>query len=162
MRKHSVIILVALIGFWGDAEAGPVTLTLTAQRGPGVTNRFQVETNKVVHVLASYADLVTIWIVKNDIRFRLDTRTVIVGPATISLESSPDHWNDSIQTGYVTFDARPESFPPDKTIVIPEGGGANIALECSTNLIDWTAASLGVYTNQPTVKFFRLKAERVP
>jgi hypothetical protein len=30
------------------------------------------------------------------------------------------------------------------------------------NVMDWTSAPLGVYTNPPTVKFFRLRAERVP
>jgi len=35
-------------------------------------------------------------------------------------------------------------------------------MECSTNLIDWVPASLGVYTNVPAAKFFRLKAERLP
>ena len=88
---------------------------------------------------------------------------VVSGPAHIILFSGRDDRPPiGLEAAYVTLEIVPESFPPDRTIVIPEGGGANIALECSTNLIDWTAAPLGVYTNQPTVKFFRLKAERVP
>lgn len=85
----------------------------------------------------------------------------IKGPSRISLVSR-DPLPGAQWFAYALIQVTPESFPPDKTIVIPEGGGANIALECSTNLIDWTTAPLGVYTNQPTVKFFRLKAERLP
>lgn len=80
---------------------------------------------------------------------------IVVGPATLHFSAGGDPI-------CCTFRLGPEQFPPDKTIVIPEGGGANITMECSTNLIDWTSASLGVYTNIPANKFFRLRAERVP
>ena len=57
----------------------------------------------------------------------------------------------------------PEPYPPDKSILVPPGvGGATITLECSTNLVDWTSATNGVYTNQPVAKFFRIKADRIP
>jgi hypothetical protein len=79
----------------------------------------------------------------------------MVGPAKVELITSGS-------PVFVTLKIEPESFPPDKTIVIPQGGGANIALECSTNLIDWVTASPGVYTNQPANKFFRIRAEKVP
>lgn len=85
----------------------------------------------------------------------------IKGPTRISLvalyPTIPETW-----AAYALLEITPVTFPPDKTVVIPEGGGANIAMECSTNLIDWAAAPLGVYTNQPAVKFFRLRAERLP
>jgi hypothetical protein len=83
---------------------------------------------------------------------------IIAGPARLVFRK----YDQDQASFFATIEVTPESFPPDKTIVIPEGGAANIALECSTNLIDWTTAPLGVYTNQPTVKFFRLRAERVP
>src|SRR5947209_3594900 len=85
-------------------------------------------------------------------------RHMIAGPAKIRL------WTTQRGPGgtYCTWKITPESFPPDKTIVIPQAGGANIGMECSTNLIDWVPASLGVYTNVPATKFFRLKAERLP
>ena len=54
-----------------------------------------------------------------------------------------------------------EVFPPDKTIVIPQGVSAKIVLECSTNLVDWVPAKLGNYSDQPTTKFFRLRAEKL-
>jgi hypothetical protein len=89
----------------------------------------------------------------NSGRLATPVRNVIVGPATVRLAGRGP--------AYVTVQIDPPSFPPDKTIVIPQGGGASIAMECSTNLIDWVPASLGVYTKQPAAKFFRLTAERV-
>jgi hypothetical protein len=81
---------------------------------------------------------------------------VIAGPATISLVPG------SGATAFVTIEIAPESFPPDKTIIIPEGTGAKIALECSTNLLTWSEVWTNSYTNVPSHKFFRIKAERIP
>ena len=87
----------------------------------------------------------------------------VTGPAEIVLVSRyAQRPPASVEAAYVTLEIVPESFPPDKAIVIPAGGGANVALECSTNLIDWVSASPGIYTNVPAAKFFRIKAERVP
>jgi hypothetical protein len=41
-------------------------------------------------------------------------------------------------------------------------GGANIILERSTDLIHWTAAAPGAYTNQESHLFFRIRADRLP
>jgi hypothetical protein len=88
----------------------------------------------------------------------IPARHVIAGPALVRVISS----TSSYIQGYVTFKITRESFPPDKTVVIPQGQGANIIMECSTNLIDWVVASPGVYTNVPSAKFFRIRPERVP
>ena len=34
-------------------------------------------------------------------------------------------------------------------------------MECSTNLVQWAAATNGVYASPDQAKFFRIKAERV-
>jgi hypothetical protein len=39
--------------------------------------------------------------------------------------------------GYASSKTIPESFPPDKAVVTRQGQGANIIMECSTNLSKW-------------------------
>jgi hypothetical protein len=80
---------------------------------------------------------------------------VVAGPAEISLMCYGGR-------AYATFKISPESFPPDKTIIIPEGTGARIALECIINLTQWTEVYSATHTNSPSNKFFRIKAERIP
>ena len=79
----------------------------------------------------------------------------IAGPATIRLTGSG--------TAFCTVKIEPESFPPDKTIIIPQGTpGANIIMEQSSDLITWTNSVPGIYTNTAISHlFFRLRAERL-
>lgn len=80
----------------------------------------------------------------------------IVGPAVIRLEGIN-------QPGFCTFKVTPESYPPDKSvIVLPGTNGASITLECSTNLANWFPATNGVYNNLNEAKFFRIRADRLP
>lgn len=79
------------------------------------------------------------------------------GPATISLRR-----NNNEFSGFATFEIMPEPFSPDKAVTIPPGlGGATVTLECSTDLVNWTTATNGIYTNLPAAKFFRIKADRI-
>jgi len=51
---------------------------------------------------------------------------------------------------FCTVEITPESFPPDKTIIVPAGTGANIVMESSTDLMNWSPAAPGSYTlHQP-------------
>jgi hypothetical protein len=84
----------------------------------------------------------------------------VVGPATVSFEM-PSPMTDTSHWAWVTLEIVPESFPPDKTIVIPEGSAARIALECSTNLTHWAEVYSETHTNAPSNKFFRIRAERI-
>lgn len=78
---------------------------------------------------------------------------IIAGPATIELRGTG---------GLATFRLTPESYPPDKAILVaPGAGGAAVILQCSTNLVDWMTATNGIYTNQPAAKFFRIRADRI-
>lgn len=82
---------------------------------------------------------------------------VVAGPATLSMVSVNGN------PGFCTVKITPESFPPDKTIIVlPGTGGGNITMECSTNLIQWTPASNGVYTNLSEARFFRIRLDRIP
>ena len=84
---------------------------------------------------------------------------VMTGPGTITLGSS--YAGGSFAQAYVVLEITPDTFSPDKTIVIPKGSGAGISLESSTNLVDWIAAPPGVYTNAPANMFFRIRADRL-
>lgn len=78
---------------------------------------------------------------------------VVPGPAAIKVVG---------YGGMATFKITPDQYPPDKTVVVPGGpGGANVTMECSTNLVHWTPADNGAYTNLPGVKFFRIKLDRI-
>lgn len=82
---------------------------------------------------------------------------IVAGPATIRLVVGSNS-----SAGLCTIKITPEAYPPDKSILVaPGSGGAAITLECSTNLVNWTATTNGVYTNLPAAKFFRIKAEQI-
>lgn len=78
---------------------------------------------------------------------------VVPGPAVIKVMG---------YGGMATFKITPDQYPSDKTVVVPGGpGGASVTMECSTNLVHWTPADNGAYTNLPGVKFFRIKLDRI-
>ncbi len=83
---------------------------------------------------------------------------VIAGPAYFRLTAIGN------TASFCTIEITPDSppFPPDKTLIIPQGTGANITFERSTNLLDWNPVWQGTYTNSPSNKFFRIRADRLP
>lgn len=84
---------------------------------------------------------------------------VVAGPAVIRLVVAGNTANNA---GLCTVRITPEAYPPDKSILVaPGSGGAVITLECSTNLLNWTSTTNGVYTNLPAAKFFRIREERI-
>ncbi|HKQ39299.1 MAG TPA: hypothetical protein VJ063_14570 [Verrucomicrobiae bacterium] len=82
----------------------------------------------------------------------------MAGPATVRFKSY------SLQRDYgawLTVDIQPEPFDVGRTITLAPGNGAAISLECTTNLVNWSPATNGVYTRLNEAKFFRIKAERL-
>jgi hypothetical protein len=78
----------------------------------------------------------------------------IAGPAMIRLVPT------GTTLAYCTFSITPETFPPDKTLILPPGTNqVAVTLECSTNLVSWAAATNGVYGSATGAKFFRIKAQ---
>ena len=166
---HVLFAALASVPLCQTASARVVTLTCTATV---MTNEVVVGSNEVVKAIYFHDPLgtdsqkrgyVSLWIGDSRVHYSLGSAAglpqfTVAGPTTITLVQR-NLTGESM--ALLTLEIGPSHFPPDKTLVIPEGGGANIALECSTNLIDWTSATLGVYTNQPSNKFFRLKAERL-
>lgn len=85
-------------------------------------------------------------------------RVTMAGPAVITL------FDESVVVAptFLTAEVISDFSPPDKTLVVPQGSGANIVLESSTNLVNWSPAPPGPYTNQTANTFFRIRAERSP
>ena len=84
---------------------------------------------------------------------------IIVGPAVIRLMSR----ERTQRYALCTFKITPESYPPDKAIIVlPGTNGASITLECSTNLANWLPATNGIYNNLNEARFFRIRTDRLP
>lgn len=85
---------------------------------------------------------------------------MVAGPGIIRLKVASSAAGGR---GFCTISITPESFPPDKTIILPaDTKGAIINLEASGDLINWTNAPAGSYTNLTGNLFFRIRADRIP
>ena len=157
------------------AQSAEVTLTVNPHERNGRTNmvdQVEVATNEVAEVTTflrwtggpASGDIT---VVKNGITNAYSTFNGasmsndglplrVAGPAVIRLVSNPA----VSLPAFCTIRITPESFPPDKSIIVPAGTGANIALESSTDLIHWQSAVPGVYTNREQNLIFRIKADR--
>src|SRR5690242_9759988 len=117
-------ILAALCLYLCNASARIITLTFTNGPSDITTNLFEIGANEIMRGLSvQYSDATAVYFVKNGVRFSFGKDTVVAGPATLLITGVED-WRHLSQTACVTAEIAPESFPPDKTIIIPEGSGA--------------------------------------
>ena len=143
-------------------QARFVTLTVNNNPNAGPTNLFAqlaIQSNEVATV-RWIAGGVYLSVIKDGIPLGGivgNPQAVVAGPAVFQVTQ-----NGPANVGFCTIEITPESFPPDKTLIIPQGTGANITFECSANLLDWNAVWQGTYTNAPSNKFFRIRADRLP
>ena len=83
--------------------------------------------------------------------------------ATYWSHSSAGSWDFQASEGYVTFRIEGAEQAPSKKFatVIPENASTNIrvVLEQSTDLINWTTASPGVFPPSTAKRFFRVRSE---
>lgn len=82
------------------------------------------------------------------------------GPADVAVTSGsfPDRRPDS--PVFVTLEVCPSAYPVTNTITLGPGQGAEINLESSTNLVQWTPTTNGVYTAESAM-FFRTHLRRI-
>ena len=172
---NTILAVTAVLLASGSAShARVVTLTaISAGAGnpasPPGTNEVVIESYEVAEVVSFPTAMnlnSTLEVLKDGRKATLRTLSVggvffepviIAGPATIRLTVA-----NNVTAGLCTVKITPEAYPPDKSILIaPGAGGAAITLECSTNLVNWTATTNGIYTNLPAAKFFRIKEERI-
>jgi hypothetical protein len=161
-RNMKTLALGILCLLLNKADASIVTITFTNAPGPSTNNILEIQSTEIMRV-QSYAssEATSVYFVKNGVEFPLAGNTVVAGPTTLKIVTVAD-WRNLPQTAYVTVEVAPETFPPDKTVIIPQGTGARIALECSTNLLSWSEIWTNTFTNVPSHKFFRITAARIP
>lgn len=171
-----ILAVLALLTLAHNTQARFVTLVISGF-GSTLTNSISIGTNEVavlrggldsLFVSDYYVQVIVSgkkFILGSDLlNFQTTKPVTVAGPATLTLTTlNPLAGRSSTSSAFVTFEIVPESFPPDKTVVVPAGtGGANIALESSADLIHWTNAAPGAYTNLQTHLFFRIRADRLP
>lgn len=159
-----------MLALASSANAGVVTLTA------GSTNSTTLTTNSLVlgpHEVAEliaypfeFSSSANLYAVKDGLPVRyaqprnvngglgyLDP-FIVAGPAVIQFIS--------VSPVLCTFRVTPEPFPPDRTIIVSPGTNrTEVTLECSTNLVQWSAATNGIYGPMPEAKFFRIKVEKL-
>ena len=168
--KPVILVILLLLAINAVAQTRYVTLTTTATTEPNSLNSFDVAPYEVAELVSMPAARnrdgnSSIVVSKNS--------TDVIYSAGVSLPGSWQFFDPLVIAGpaklllvgengkaFCTFKILPEAFPPDRTaIVLPGTGGANVTLQCSTNLVNWQTATNGLYTNQPVAKFFRVALE---
>ncbi len=172
MKTTAIAIVIALLGTAISVIAQPHYVTLTHNKNLGAQN----PTNQTTLIIGSneIAEVVTLFpndagcileITKGSVTnllisqiFNQITGAIIVaGPAAFRVDSS---WSSLYGYVYATIKIVPESLPPDKTIILPEGTVGTIHVESSTNLVQWQDKWVQIFANTNHHRFFRLRAER--
>ncbi|MEK7677106.1 MAG: hypothetical protein AAB676_14860 [Verrucomicrobiota bacterium] len=181
MKKHiQILALAALLAGARELTAETVTLVVNTQNP---TRHLSIASNQVAEVVSlqlangAYSELI---FQKDGSRFGWDDSSLlfavatrggpavnrppvqIAGPATFSLHTTTNIGGE-FPGAYCTIKITPESTPPDKTIILLAGSkGANIYLEMSTNLFDWSTITPGTFSSATNNLFFRIRAEKLP
>ena len=88
-----------------------------------------------------------------DITFIPPKSIVFRGPTTFTLFYA----SEAVVPAYVTLEITPQSFPADQTVIVPPGTNqVYVGLESSTNLVNWSTATNGVYGSPDAARFFRI------
>jgi hypothetical protein len=157
--KHLTILLFLIST--AATHAGVVTLTTEQTETTNGVAEITVGSYEVAELLSLHGNRCYLEVVRDakTIPCEPNKPVVVAGPATIRLTAYYTLGTPK-GLGFCTFRISPEAFPPDRTILLPPGTNqARIALECSTNLVHWSAATNGVYGPLPEAKFFRIKLE---
>jgi hypothetical protein len=89
--------------------------------------------------------------------------TTVAGPATFSMEYTSQTTSPAPpQNGYgmMTVKISPMTFDPRQTVTVAPGmGNVQISLETSTNLVQWSCSTNGVYSDD--LRFFRVKLTKL-
>ena len=89
-------------------------------------------------------------------------RVCVTGPARITIASAGLPSNQIDAGGFATFEVTPAPAALEKLVVVPEGQGARLVLEASTNLNSWAPIFSTVLTNVPANQFIRVRSEKAP
>jgi hypothetical protein len=80
--------------------------------------------------------------------------TTIAGPAIISMSPLAN------VRGLLTVKITPSAYDVNKTLILPPGTNqVFVALESSTNLVNWADSTNGVYGSPEVARFFRIRMQ---
>ncbi len=177
--KKLLIALSLVLCAYTQTKADTVTLVINNGARPGnviLTNHLSVLSNQVATLKSAFGSMspsgggvgvdisVTVhgvtWTDYGDIS---NYKTPIAGPAEISISVKSGYASPTFNSvsGWATFEITPESFPPDKTLILPEGTVGIVHVESSTNLIHWQDEWTHTFSNTNQNRFFRIRADRV-
>lgn len=161
--KTSLALMIALLSLT-VTHAGVVTMAVDENIG---TNSVSVGTNEVAQIVTLYisanfsAGNLNLDVIAGGVTNSVTQQATggnpltVAGPAKLVLRTSP-----STLRAFCTVRIEPESFPPDKTIILPIGTVGIIHLESSTNLIQWQDEWINTFSNTNQNRFFRIRADR--
>ncbi len=160
----AVVLSSSMLSF---AQSRWITLSIG---GETQVSSLAIGTNEVAHIRGIWGAVAGqhIEVSKDSCTWRIEGSTVasvgdrgdipIAGPALLALKAgSGVTTNNAVGA---TIEVTPESFPPDKTIILPEGTVGTVHVESSTNLIHWQDEWTQTFANTNDNRFFRLRAER--
>lgn len=97
------------------------------------------------------------WFVKSGGVFRVAKGDVIEGPAVFWLR------NDLGGDVLLTLEFYSLAVDPSKTLIVTQSSNSvAVAMEWSTNLVQWSEGTNGVYSTPDAAKFFRVKVAPLP
>jgi hypothetical protein len=154
----SILVLVAGCCLASGQTKQYVTLTVP----PTATNIYTVAQGQAAEIVFVWGGELSFTIQKNGLNFGPGFVTssagiIVQGPATMTFVSTSPPSNGP---GLVTLKIIPESYDPNKTIIVPPGTNqVQITLQVSTNLINWETATNGIYGSPNTAQFFRIRED---
>ena len=158
-----VSVLVGLVFLATTAEARYESLVITN----GETRVVDVPVNETMRIVGYHANSGS----SGAVRFTAGGQSFTIGFSYNDF----GNWQERIVHGpsevafmggagggsYFVYEIIPDAFGPDRTVVIPDGQGAFVTLEKSTDLENWEVTTNGVFntTNDPPHIFFRVRAD---
>jgi len=164
MKTNLLAVLTVLVAIAGGAQSERY-VTIIAGPGSGATattNQVSVaetETAQVVDFITVPNGSQKFVVVKDGVTFDKPgqvgpppTPSFVKGPAQIILTAGYG------QRAMLTLRLLPDSYDVNKTVILPPGTNqVFVSLETSTNLVNWTTATNGVYGSPDYARFFRVK-----
>jgi hypothetical protein len=158
MKSYLFLILAA--GCCVASAQTPQYVTLTVPTNG--TNTYAIAQGQAAEIVSSWLQT-SFTVQKDGFTFGpgvagISAGPILQGPATLNFYLNTTNYGPS----FITLKIIPESYDPNKTIIIPPGTNqVQITLQASTNLINWTTATNGIYGSPDTAQFFRIREDNL-
>ncbi len=163
--KHYWILTALLLASLQISLAGTARYVSASVGGERETNQVVIAANEVGELISWGGSYLAVDAYKDGIYANIinsqsppgKASFTVAGPAAFNLRAA----GGPSSNGFATFKITPESFPPDKTLLVePNQGNVAITMESSTNLIHWVASTNGIYSTTNTPMFFRVRMDK--